>query len=390
MTSVNNISPDNGLNAFVSENNFFSVNDSEERDESNIFQEFYSFFSIDHKENNSDLDYEQELQKKLEELGYDLEQVTRKLNEKIAETDVDSESGVQNILEYSDRLELSTEIKNKITSLLQELGNINGEIGEELQTQIDTLLDEAISTLNFEELQDLSDKGFTVDTANLTNLDEAQMIDIVDYEAISNIDAPELLDGLQLENLDLDLESLKQELSQAIEANVNSIETLGESPVSNFVHNFNTINTSSSELYSSPVKVTKLPEFLFHQVDKPTADIKEELRIILNPENLGKVDMTIAKDGDNVNIRFMVAKDQALEQIQARVVDIKNMLESKGFKAEIEVSKSDSSRSSGDSQASPDHSDNEAREEQKKRFINTTPEWLENSESFELPSSSQR
>lgn len=377
-----------------------SLQEDNEEDESSGFDQVFGNYSVEREVEASEFDYDKHLQNVLESLSLNFEGITNKLSERIADIDVGTDSGVNDILHFSERLESNLGLKKSIDEVSQKLEESNGDLSDEDYEQINSVIDEAKKVLKKEELQDLKDRGYKGETANLKNLDEAEMIDIADYKVldendieldqvtgvIKDIESVAVLDEIQLDNLDVDLDSLRLELSQGLEFEASSSTASTNPQFANFTHNFSSINSVAAKVQNSPVKITKLPDFVSKETINAPSGIKQELKLMLNPENLGKVDMTITKDGNNVSIKLVVAKDQAMEQLQTRVADIKAMLKEKGFDAKIELSKFENSSGNAPNQEQ-DQSHNEASDEQKKRFLNTAPAWLENSESFELPSS---
>ena len=99
--------------------------------------------------------------------------------------------------------------------------------------------------------------------------------------------------------------------------------------------------------------------------------------MILNPENLGKLQLTLTRDDNQIHISMVVRTDEAVNKLEQKIQDIKIILKERGFEANIEVSKSDTNNSN-EAQNNQSHSrqENETRKEQKEKYLNQVPAWI--------------
>ncbi|MDA0772395.1 MAG: flagellar hook-length control protein FliK [Cyanobacteria bacterium] len=129
------------------------------------------------------------------------------------------------------------------------------------------------------------------------------------------------------------------------------------------------------------IKVTDIGNYLQEQIAEVPRNSKQEIRLQLNPENLGKIDLTITKNENNeISIKMMFHDANTLKDIKGdlkeSLVEIKEAMKLKNLDlSKFEVGHSKSSSTAHDGQKQFD-SFNEARDEQKERLLNTTPEWL--------------
>lgn len=130
------------------------------------------------------------------------------------------------------------------------------------------------------------------------------------------------------------------------------------------------------------VKPIDISSYLQEQVSELPKNSRQEIKLQLNPETLGKIDLTVSKNENNeISIRMMFHDAKTLTHLKTdlkdSLVELKEALKLKNLDlSRFEVGQSRSSSTAYDSQQQQSESYNEARDEQKERLLNTTPEWL--------------
>ncbi|MDD9897835.1 MAG: flagellar hook-length control protein FliK [Candidatus Melainabacteria bacterium] len=143
-----------------------------------------------------------------------------------------------------------------------------------------------------------------------------------------------------------------------------------------------TTNVVKMPTRTDTVKPIDISAYVQEQVSELPKNSRQEIKLQLNPESLGKIDLTISKNENNeVSIRMMFHDAKTLTHLKTdlkdNLVELKEALKLKNLDlSKFEVGQSKSSSTAYDSQQQQSESYNEARDEQKDRLLNTTPEWL--------------
>lgn len=139
------------------------------------------------------------------------------------------------------------------------------------------------------------------------------------------------------------------------------------------------------------VNINELSSYLETQITEAPHNSQQEIKLQLNPENYGKVDLTIVKNENNeISVKLVFHNRESLELIKQdlkdSILELREVLKSKNLdlsKFEVGESSSSNTAYSGDSRS---NSFNEAREEQHKRLYDTLPEWVKDIESIKQAS----
>lgn len=128
---------------------------------------------------------------------------------------------------------------------------------------------------------------------------------------------------------------------------------------------------------SKPISIKQLPEIITKETENVKPGAKQEVKMILDPENLGKMQMSITREDNQIHISMIVRTDEAQTKLEQKINDIKVALKDKGFEANIEVNKSDANNSNQTGQNQGQTKDgNEAKEEQREKYLNQVPQWI--------------
>ena len=125
---------------------------------------------------------------------------------------------------------------------------------------------------------------------------------------------------------------------------------------------------ASPENINTAMKAAELVRTLPDLVRDTNPNSSRELKIKLNPEELGTVDVTISKNADQqISIQLSVTNEAAEETLKHKISELTAALGDKGVSiSDINISKS-SSDNLNDKNPEGKNSFNEGREEQKKR-----------------------
>lgn len=142
---------------------------------------------------------------------------------------------------------------------------------------------------------------------------------------------------------------------------------------------------SKIQIHKNPVSLNELSNVLSREVTKVNPGGKQEITMSLTPGNLGQIELSISRTADNkLEIKMVFTQDNALNTVEHKLTELRSILKSRGFEAQIELSKSEST--STDSFNRPgQESFNEAREEQKDRILDTMPAWLRPDDETDSP-----
>jgi flagellar hook-length control protein FliK len=143
--------------------------------------------------------------------------------------------------------------------------------------------------------------------------------------------------------------------------------------------NKSTVQVISPKLES--ISLRELNQILEAQALKQENNSSQELKFKLNPERLGTVEITISKQNNELEISMKVHSEAALQSIRKDLTELSQILKDRGIEIkDLSVSKENQTEMSDQRSQSQQ---NEAKEEQKKKYFNTTPHWLGESISSE-------
>lgn len=320
------------------------------------------------------------------------------LTKEIIDIDLQTEEGVASILEVSNEIETLSQLQEAIDLIqaqlkqaeVQQAQNENSNddqsnkdlglkqvqheeinLNKDPKTQDSTLtkiLDDLKSQLRSEDSkkQDLTDpnKQSKANTAT----------DTFDVKIFKGTEArAETLKNFNFNKADIQILEAKNtdasESQQGSDFANDNFETL-------FPKEIKVTNLKVRSL-SKPIAIKQIPEFISKEIPSMKTNSKQEIKMVLNPENLGKMQLNISKEGNQIHISMIVRTDEAATKLEQKINDIQVILKEKGFESNIEVNKS-STENSNQSQTNQEQSkhDNEAKNEQMNKFLDQAPTWL--------------
>jgi flagellar hook-length control protein FliK len=266
----------------------------------------------------------------LEKLALDSETQLPKLNPEL-------EVKLDQIIKLGDKNE-------QVTKLLE----VSSALSEELNAQLKNI-NKSISDLGDDETKSIKTEIFQL----LGNLDSEFKIE-VDFkqEGLGN---DESLSSIGLESIQVDQAPLNSD-SQNKDNNLL------------FHKEVKLSHSRNPETINTVMKAAELVRTLPDLVRDTNPNSSRELKIKLNPEELGTVDVTISKNADQqISIQLSVTNEAAEETLKHKISELTAALGDKGVSiSDINISKS-SSGNLNDKNPEGKNSFNEGREEQKKR-----------------------
>ena len=347
------------------------------------------------------------------------------LTKEIANLDLGTEEGVGEILQLSNQLELTRELQERIEALgagllepvneaakTTETQGLSLELEAHLEEKIDLKLSELKAQIDPNSQSQAAKEAQTAQLDESLNLNSSTEKDLFIEEG----DIKRLLDKIkdsigaekakaenpnkanQALNNNFDAKiikdvELKSESGKSLDYTQAEVEILGieETSTSDAEQNTDFTNESFETLFpkgevkvsnlkvkslSKPVALKQLPEVIGKEIKDIKPNTKQELRMVLNPESLGKMQMSLSREDNQIHISMVVRTDEAATKLEQKISDIKLALKDKGFEANIEVTKSDADNSN-QSQFNQNHKqENETKQEQKEKYLNQAPEWL--------------
>ena len=266
----------------------------------------------------------------LEKLALDSETQLPKLNQEL-------EVKLDRIIKLGDKNE-------QVTKLLE----VSSALSEELNAQLKNI-NKSISDLGDDETKSIKTEILQL----LGDLDSEFKIE-VDFkeEGLGN---DESISSIGLESMHIDQAPLNSD-SQNKDNNL-------------LFHKEVKLNhRASPENINTAMKAAELVRTLPDLVRDTNPNSSRELKIKLNPEELGTVDVTISKNADQqISIQLSVTNEAAEETLKHKISELTAALGDKGVSiSDINISKS-SSDNLNDKNPEGKNSFNEGREEQKKR-----------------------
>ena len=266
----------------------------------------------------------------LEKLALDSKTQLPKLNPEL-------EVKLDRIIKLGDKNEQVTKLLEVSSALSEEL---NAQL-KNINTSISYLGDDETKSIKTEILQLLG------------NLDSEFKIE-VDFKQ-EGLENDESISSIGLESIQIDQTPLNSD-SQNKDNNL-------------LFHKEVKLNhRASPENINTAMKAAELVRTLPDLVKDTNPNSSRELKIKLNPEELGTVDVTISKNADQqISIQLSVTNEAAEETLKHKISELTAALGDKGVSiSDINISKSNSGNLN-DKNPEGKNSFNEGREEQKKR-----------------------
>lgn len=233
---------------------------------------------------------------------------------------------------------------------------------KEISSTVENKLAKYLETNNHDNLKNVLDKI------------QANFYEDPELRAARELDT-EILDELKLEDLSVTETSNETDGSSDFQQN----ETFSMI----FSKDIKANNVKVKSI-AKPVSIDKLSETISKEVKSLKPNVKQEIRMVLNPENLGKMHLTMTREDNHIKISMFVRSDEAQTKIEQKINDIKQALNDKGFESTIDVQKTDTNNSNEANYNQNKKEDNETLEKQKEKYLEQRPNWLEeNATSFE-------
>jgi flagellar hook-length control protein FliK len=287
-----------------------------------------------------------------------LERMQEILNKQIENINISDISLEKLALDSETQLpKLNPELEVKLDRIIK-LGNKNEQVtkllevssalSEELNAQLKNI-NKSISDLGDDETKSIKTEILQL----LGNLDSEFKIE-VDFKQ-EGLENDESISSIGLESIHIDQAPLNSD-SQNKDNNLL------------FHKEVKLSHSRNPENINTAMKAAELVRTLPDLVRDTNPNSSRELKIKLNPEELGTVDVTISKNADQqISIQLSVTNEAAEETLKHKISELTAALGDKGVSiSDINISKS-SSGNLNDKNPEGKNSFNEGREEQKKR-----------------------
>lgn len=346
-----------------------------------------------------------------EKLTTEIEDLTKS----IANIDLNTESGVEKILELSNQIEELVDINNALKTQVEELKlaeNITKEMTAKLDPEAKTLIDSKLEKFieSYKELKASSTEA-DLKPEVLNKTTEAQIQKETEYRSNINqtLGFKDRIEVLEFTQTQEKLDLVKEAKASANEsANLladikssgkftdsNSNPGSGQKSQQNIIQGLQQATgvsramSTRSEVIGKPVQMERLPNFIAEKATQVPSGVKQELTIFLNPENMGEIELSISKEGNKLDIKLMFSNEEAMKRVEQKLTELRVLLKSRGFESKIELNQTntDSSANTQNQQNTNNGQSafNQAREEQKERFLDR-PNWLDEDISSDEPS----
>jgi len=333
------------------------------------------------------------------------------LTKSIANIDLSTDSGVEKILDLSNQIEDLSDINNALKAQLDKLKQgLSSDASTELQldpearTLIDSRLEKFIES--YKELKASSSE--VIDTKT-----EAQIQKETDYRTSinQNLGFKDRIEVLEFTHTQEKLDLAKEAKVSANEganllADIKSSGKFsgsgagtnsgsGQSSQQDIIQGLQQANglsrtmNSRSEMVGKPIQMERLPNFIAEKATQAPSGVKQELKIVLSPGDMGDIELNISKEGNKLDIKLMFSNEDAMKRVEHKMTELRVLLKSRGFESKIELSQTNTNTSANTkNQQNANQSQgsfNQAREEQKERFLDR-PNWLDEDISSDEPS----
>ncbi len=310
------------------------------------------------------------------------------LTKEIVNLDLNTDEGITEILKISNNIETLQNVEKAIEQIktnLKDLIDIETSSirGKEIKPEIELLIESKIEAqITLEEPESESIRK-VLDTMKASLKQERAIRDIsLNKPETNNFNVKIVKDTeIKIEtNKTLDYTKAEVEILEVTEGSSPEAEQGQDFSSDNFETLFpREIKVSNIKIksLSQPIALKNIPEVIAKEVLEVKASAKQEIKMMLDPENLGRMQLSITREDNQIHISMIVRTDEAQTKLEQKINDIKLVLKEKGFEANIEVNKSDTSNSN-QSQQNQGHArqGNEAKEEQKEKYLNQVPQWI--------------
>lgn len=353
------------------------------------------------------------LSKMTNELNKDIEDMTKS----IAQIDLNTGSGVDEILELSNEIEKLSEIKEAINFQIQELEiqiqeqkqtiNEHKGLSEEAKTLIESRLgrfikaykqldkeieftDKSIAQVKTEtEAKLVKEKEISYRSQINQSLEFKDRIEILETKTIYNEDLEKEAKISANENTNLFIGTkFSSKLGQDADSNNNS-KNSQQDIVQAIQQNLGVSKATAtrSQIIKQAIPMEKLPSFVTEKAQQLPNGVKQDLKLFLNPENMGSIELSVSKEGNALDIKMSFSSEDAMKRVESKLNELRTLLRSRGFETKIELSQTSTDNSSNNAAHEHNHNGgsaayNQAKEEQKQKYVDR-PSWLDENNSSE-------
>jgi flagellar hook-length control protein FliK len=397
--------------------------------------------------NNKDLKIENNTLKMevLNELSSKLDKKLETLTLELAKTNLKSESAVDKILDLSNQIEEISIVSEALKDIVKKSGledvltsnqnsiekaGLEDSVSEkslssnrEVEVLLDSRLEKFIAKYHIQRtdkdlqqtisnpIKDLADAG------KISSKNTLEVLEQDSQKAAEQV--KELTNANRVLNFKDRIEILERDTSQEDNSNLSQEAKVSLNENSSlFISNSNSSNMSGSGQQSSQgnhtqspaiqdlqqsiasskatnvrsqvikqsIPMERLTNFVAEKATQTPQGVKQDIKLLLNPENLGEVELSISKNGNKLDIKLVFANEKSLNQVEHKMNELNILLKSRGFEAKIELSHTNTNNSNNTSDQqnanSSNQNFNQAKEEQKNKYLDR-PSWLDEKISIE-------
>lgn len=274
---------------------------------------------------------DEELNQFMEELGITDVNLIQPETLKNLVLKVNSEQDAVVLLTDAKLLSTVNELTTKVEQVLQEAGITPEELLNVMEDpEFEALVDEAIATLT----------GTEVETENVEETDTAseeveEESTVVEKNAITTTDDSEAQIKVEVQNEEKTSDNAPKEKNTTDSTEVDNFSN-------RFVQNLQKAAAEIGEITGQKDMVQMIREIADQILEKVKVSVTSEttsLEIVLTPEELGKVNLTVSAERDGtMKATFVTENELAKEAIERNLVQFKETLQEQGLKVDnIEV-----------------------------------------------------
>lgn len=287
---------------------------------------------------------EEELEEIMSQLGLGYLELLNIDNLKLLTLTANNETDVTALL-------MNEDMGNQLNDLLQSIGNLNVEENFDLTPeQLQQLLDKAKNQLNsVDDTVDQMNTKDDVDTENILNDANEMLDDSIDSQAKDiTIEVSKETSDEQLQNTSIEESTTVSDANQASnkeehqdQKNQQNQQMTSNDNLNHFVDNLLNGVTQTNSFTEQASKVTQMRDIVTQIVEQIKINIKADttsMELMLNPENLGRVNLSVSDKNGVMTAQFIVENQAAREAIESQLHILRESLEAQGLKIEaVEV-----------------------------------------------------
>lgn len=300
-----------------------------------------------------------------------IDELMDKISDSIRNTDLGNLSLKEIDLDNDHELKLSDKLQNKLESIIQlgersETLDTLKKMSDKLAKALDSL-EKGIAKLNQNKNllpDDIKEEVIKLMEPKLDKLLDKYNAEIIEDPSLNSKVESEL--SLELDSSDL--ENFSEDSSSQEQAFNNHLNLLSKNTKI-------VMKGTSATKINVRMKAAEFLKSLPEMVKETPVNSSRELKIRLNPESLGTVDVSITKNANQqLSIQLTVSNDGADKVLRQKVLELTASLAEKGVAIEdINISKSEgASAGSQEEDLTKQNSFNEASEKQKKQQNSTS------------------